>query len=114
MTRIHKKTFLTIIFVLLAASAALAQDKAAKIDEMMKAYFDFGQFHGSALVAENGKVVYKKGFGMANYEWDIPVKPDTKFRLGSITKQFTAALILQLHEEGKIDLNGKLSDYLPR
>lgn len=108
-----RRTAFLLITISIAASAALAQDKAAKIDEMMKAYFDFGQFHGSALVAENGKVIYKKGFGKANYEWDIPVEPNTKFRLGSITKQFTAALILQLREEGKIDLNGKLSDYLP-
>lgn len=108
-----RRTAFLLLTISIAASAALAQDKAAKIDEMMKAYFEFGQFHGSVLVAENGKVIYKKGFGKANYEWDIPIEPNTKFRLGSITKQFTAALILQLQEEGKIDLQGKLSDYLP-
>jgi CubicO group peptidase (beta-lactamase class C family) len=95
------------------AVPALAQDKAKQLDEMLQQYFEHGQFHGSALVAENGKVVFKKGYGMADYEWDIPIKPDTKFRLGSITKQFTATLILQLVEQGKIDLQGKLSDYLP-
>jgi CubicO group peptidase (beta-lactamase class C family) len=46
-------------------------------------------------------------------EWNIPVEPDTKFRLGSITKQFTAALVLQLVHEGKIKLDGKVTDYLP-
>ena len=113
MKRLLNRTALLLLTVSIAASAALSQDKAAKIDEMMKAYFEFGQFHGSALVAENGKVIYKKGFGQANYEWDIPIEPNTKFRLGSITKQFTATLILQLREQGKIDLQGKLSDYLP-
>jgi CubicO group peptidase (beta-lactamase class C family) len=65
------------------------------------------------LVADNGKVLYQKGFGLANMEWNIPNSPDTKFRLGSITKQFTATLILQLVEQGKIKLDGKLTDYLP-
>jgi CubicO group peptidase (beta-lactamase class C family) len=92
---------------------AYAQDKVSKIDELVKTYYDCNQFTGSVLVAEGGKVIYKKGFGLANREWNIPNAPDTKFRLGSITKQFTSMLILQLAEQGKIDLEGKLSDYLP-
>ena len=99
---------------LLAAHAhVLAQDKAAKIDELMKAYNSYRQFNGAVLVAENGKVIFKKGYGLANMEWNIPVEPDTKFRLGSITKQFTSMLVLQLVQEGKIKLEGKLTDYLP-
>ena len=104
-------------FVLLAVLAlqtsAFAQNKAAKIEEILSLYQKYGQFNGSALVADNGKVIYQKGFGLANMEWDIPNAPDTKFRLGSITKQFTATLILQLVEQGKIELDGKLIDYLP-
>ena len=98
-------------------SAALgqntAQDKAAKIDEVMTAANKYRLFNGSVLVAENGKVIYKKGLGLAKMEWNIPNTPDTRFRLGSITKQFTAALILQLVEQGKVKLDGKVSDYLP-
>ncbi|QQS40327.1 MAG: serine hydrolase [Acidobacteriota bacterium] len=112
-----KRSYFRPVFLLLVIAAtavtAAAQDKAKQLDEMVQAYFNVGQFHGSALVAENGKVIFKKGYGMADYEWDIPIKPDTKFRLGSITKQFTATLILQLREEGKIDLDKKLADYLP-
>ncbi len=70
-------------------------------------------FNGSVLVADQGKVIYKKGFGLANMEWEIPNTPDTKFRLASITKQFTATAVLQLAAQGKIKLDGKLSDYLP-
>jgi CubicO group peptidase (beta-lactamase class C family) len=88
-------------------------DKAAKIDEVVRAAHGLRQFNGAVLVAENGQVVFRKGYGMANMEWNIPVEADTKFRLGSITKQFTSALILQLVEQGKIKLDGKLSDYLP-
>ncbi|HTG17363.1 MAG TPA: serine hydrolase [Blastocatellia bacterium] len=99
---------------LLAAHASVpAQDKAAKIDELMKVYNSYRQFNGTVLVAENGKVIFKKGYGLANMEWNIPVEPDTKFRLGSITKQFTSMLVLELVQEGKIKLEGKLTDYLP-
>ena len=105
--------FVAGLLLMAAQSMALAQDKAAKIDELMKTYHGYRQFNGSVLVAENGKVVIKKGYGMANMEWNIPVEPDTKFRLGSITKQFTSMLILQLVQEGKIKIEGKLTDYLP-
>jgi CubicO group peptidase (beta-lactamase class C family) len=93
--------------------AALAQDHAAKIQEVLTLAHKYRQFNGSALVAENGKVIYKGGFGLANMEWNIPNTPDTKFRLGSITKQFTATLTMQLVEQGKIKLDAKISDYLP-
>ncbi len=105
--------FVITVLALGAATEAVAQDKAAKIDELMKAYHSYRQFNGAVLVAENGKVMLKKGYGLANMEWNIPVEPDTKFRLGSITKQFTSMLILQLVQEGKIKLEGKLTDYLP-
>ena len=103
------------VAIILFASqhAVLAQDKAAKIQEVLALAHKYRQFNGTALVAENGKVIYKQGFGLANMEWNIPNTPDTRFRLGSITKQFTAALTLQLVEQGKIKLDGKVSDYLP-
>lgn len=108
-----KLIILTVIIFLGAQGIASAQDKAAKIDELMKVYHDSGYFNGSVLVAENGKVIYKKGFGFANMEWNVPNTPDTKFRIASIVKQFTATLILQLVEQGKIKLDGKITDYLP-
>ncbi len=89
------------------------QSHAAKIQEVLTLANKYRIFNGSALVAENGKVTYKGAFGMANMEWGIPNAPDTKFRLGSITKQFTAVLVLQFVEQGKIKLDGKVSEYLP-
>ncbi len=89
------------------------QTKAAKIDAVISAAQKYRLFNGSALVAENGKVIYRRGHGFANMEWNIPNTPETRFRLGSITKQFTATLIMQLVEQGKIKLDGKISDYLP-
>ncbi len=111
-----KKTtrLLTLVIVaLISATNAFAQESVQKIDSLMKQYYDYGQFNGSVLVADKGKIIYEKGFGMANMEWSIPNQPDTKFRIGSVTKQFTATLVLQLVEEGKIKLDAKLSDYLP-
>ena len=107
---------LSLCAVLVLCCTAPAQnnaDKAAKIDELMSAYNKKGQFNGSVLVAEKGEVVIKKGYGMADREWDIPNAPDTKFRLGSITKQFTSMLVMQLVAEGRLKLDGKLADYLP-
>jgi len=106
------------IILLISQFAVLGQDgtnsgHAAKIQEVLSLANKYRLFNGTALVAENGKVIYKQGVGLANMEWGIPNTPDTKFRLGSITKQFTATLTLQLVEQGKIKLDGKLSDYLP-
>jgi len=102
-----------ICFLVVSQSVTFAQEKAAKIDEVIRLANSYGQFNGAVLVADNGKVIYRKGVGYANMEWNIPNEADTKFRLGSITKQFTAMLILQMVEQDKIKLDGKLSDYLP-
>ncbi|MGI9108312.1 MAG: serine hydrolase [Pyrinomonadaceae bacterium] len=105
-----------VVFVALAVlqPAAFAQgDKAARIDEYLTRAHNYKQFNGAALVAENGKVIYKKGVGLANMEWNVPNEAGTKFRIGSITKQFTSMLIMQMVEQGKLKLDGKLSEYLP-
>ncbi len=109
-----KTTRLIALFIVtfVAATNAFTQQTSQKIDELMKQYYDYGQFNGSVLVAEKGKVIYEKGFGMANMEWAIANRPDTKFRIGSVTKQFTAALVLLLVEDGKIKLDAKITDYL--
>ena len=113
MTKTSIKSVIYVAIILLASQVALAQDHAAKVQEVLTLASKYRQFNGSALVAENGKVIYKGGFGLANMEWNILNTPDTKFRLGSITKQFTSMLTLELVEQGKIKLDGKISDYLP-
>lgn len=108
-----KKVLLIIFIQVTTLSIVFGQSKAEKIDELMNLHHKFEQFNGAVLVAENGVVIYKKGLGMANMEWDIPNQPNTKFRLGSLTKQFTSMLILQLVEQGKLSLDGKIAEYLP-
>ena len=90
-----------------------ATGHAAKIDQVVEAFHEAGQLNGSVLVAENGEVIYERGVGWANVAWEIPNTPDTKHRIGSVTKQFTSALVLQLVEEGKIDLQAPIRTYLP-
>jgi len=107
------RLWLCVAIIFVSQQIVFAQDHAAKIQELLSLAHKYRQFNGSVLVAENGKVVYKGAYGLANMEWDIPNTPDTKFRLGSITKQFTATVIMQLVEQGKIKLDAKLSDYLP-
>jgi CubicO group peptidase (beta-lactamase class C family) len=104
---------IAVCFLVLSAINVSAQDKAKQIEQLLNKYNEYGQFNGSALVSENGKIIFKKGFGQANMEWNIPNQPDTKFRLGSISKQFTAFLIVKLAEEGKLKLDVPITTYLP-
>jgi CubicO group peptidase (beta-lactamase class C family) len=108
-TRILAITILVFIF----SCNILAQAKIEDIDALIKKFEVNEHFNGVVLVAQNGNAIFKKAYGFANREWDIPNTVDTKFRIGSMTKQFTSFLIMQLVELGKIELTGKLCDYLP-
>lgn len=105
---------LAILFIcLIIAKLIFAQDKEAKLSEIMKAYHNYNMFDGAVLVAENGKVIYKDAFGLANREWNIPNKTDTKFMIGSVSKPLTATLMLIQVQKGLIDLDKTIEDYLP-
>ncbi len=67
----------------------------------------------AVLVAQNGRVLFEKGYGLADIAHGVAFTPETKSRIGSITKQFTASAILKLQEEGKLSVNDKLSKYFP-
>jgi CubicO group peptidase (beta-lactamase class C family) len=94
------------------ASSCLAQD-AARMDQIVQSYVTSEHFTGTVLVARGAQVVFSKGYGSANLEWNIPNSPNTKFRLGSVTKQFTAASILLLEERGKLSVSDPVKKYLP-
>lgn len=96
------------------AYAAQEPDQlAAQIDEYLAAYHDNAQFSGSALVAEDGELVYRGAFGLANADWQLANRVDTKFKLASVSKQFTAMLVLLLVEDGKLELAAPIARYLP-
>jgi len=107
------KTRLRLLFVfLLLSTSAFAATKKGQIETLLSKYNAMRQFNGSVLVANRDGVLLKKGYGLANFEWQIPNAPDTKFRLGSITKQFTSMAVMQLVAEGKITLDDKMTQYL--
>ena len=103
-----------IAFLLLLPFFAAAQTGIpAKLQQYMRAQAAVKGFSGSVLVMQHNKALLSAGFGYANYEWKIPNTAETKFRIGSVTKQFTAACILQLEEEGKLSTSDLLSKYIP-
>lgn len=100
--------FLKIFGLILGASLCFGQ-----MDQKVDSYLRAQDFQGSVLIAKGGKVVFSKGYGMANVEHAIPNRPNTVFRLGSITKQFTAVAILQLQQQGKLSVRDPISKYIP-
>ena len=106
------KTILVLLLVSLPTCIASADDVAARIGEYMDAAAKIERFNGSVLLAKDGKVVFAKGYGLANAEHDVPNTPETRFRLGSITKQFTATAILLLRDQGKLTLDDPISKHL--
>lgn len=101
-----------IAILLLLASTCLAQDNVSRMEQVVQSYVDSKQFMGATLVARDGKVLLSKGYGFANLEWGVANSPATKFRLGSITKQFTATCILLLEERGKLKVDDPVKKYM--
>lgn len=100
--------------VSLSASASNTSAVAAAIDKAAQAAIQAGESPGlQVAVFKNGAPVLVKGYGSANLELNVPVTNDSVFRIGSVTKQFTAAALLKLQEEGKLSLSDKLSKYYP-
>jgi CubicO group peptidase (beta-lactamase class C family) len=95
-----------------SAAAPTNEQITAKIDEYMNAAVKVEGFSGSILVARDGKPIVNKGYGMANIELNVPNTPDTVFRIGSVTKQFTAMAIMMLAERGKLNVNDPACKYL--
>jgi CubicO group peptidase (beta-lactamase class C family) len=95
------------------AIAASPADYARGADGVIKAYVGPDVFSGAVLVAKDGKPVFRRAYGLADREWNVANTPETRFRLGSITKQFTATAILQLAEQGKLSVDDPISKYYP-
>ncbi len=94
------------------AGVCLAQDNTSRMEQVVQSYVSNKQFMGSVLIARDNTVLLDKGYGFANLEWGIPNSPSTKFRLGSLTKQFTAACILLLGERGKLKVDDPVKKYM--
>jgi CubicO group peptidase (beta-lactamase class C family) len=95
------------------AASAPATDIPTRMQQIVDSFVDAKQFMGTVLVARDGHILLDKGYGDADLEWQIPNSPTTKFRIGSMTKQFTAASIMLLEERGKLNVNDPVKKYMP-
>lgn len=97
----------------LPPAAAAQTPKAQEIDNYIKPFADANQFSGVVLAAQDGRVIYKKAFGLANADFRIPNRPDTRFGIASITKPVTGVILNRLIEEKKIAPEDRLSKFIP-
>jgi D-alanyl-D-alanine carboxypeptidase len=95
------------------AVASGAQTIGQRLDSSARSQAENGRFSGVVLVARNGTPIIRKAYGLANIELQVPNQVDTKFRIGSVTKQFTAAAIMLLQERGRLTTSDPLCKHLP-
>ena len=106
--------------LLLAATALLlvvtsfCQDIASQLDALVTAYTNNHKFNGSALVAKNGTILLNKGYGIRDAATGTANNEESVYQIGSVTKQFTTAIILKLQAENKLSVQDKVSKYFPQ
>jgi CubicO group peptidase (beta-lactamase class C family) len=106
-----KNLLFPLVIVLLLRPLVWSQEK--DIDVLVTPYVTTNNFSGSILIAQNGNVLFSKGYGPMNRSYHLPNTSKTKFYLASVSMIFTSAAIMKLVEEGKVSLNDSLSKYLP-
>jgi CubicO group peptidase (beta-lactamase class C family) len=115
MKRLRNRTFwipISAITLAILAHSSRAQAPADRLQRVVQPYVDAQVFMGSVLVAKEGKIIFSKGYGMADLEWNVPNSPNTRFNIASMTKQFTAASILLLEDRGKLNTDDLVKKYL--
>lgn len=112
-TRLCLSVLLSVSFNLTLARGQSRGQLNAEFDRIISSEFKAQEPGGVVLVARKGEVIYKKAFGMANVELDVPMREEMVFNIASITKQFTAVAVLQLIEQGKLSLRDEITKYLP-
>ena len=100
-------------FEIAAAQSVSDAPLRKRLEKIASSYTDGNVFMGSVLVVRGDEILLNKGYGKAKLEKNIPNDPDTKFRIGSLTKQFTAALVLLLQQDGKLRIEDPVRKYLP-
>ena len=104
--------FTAIVTGVAAQNAASTDDIRQKVDEYMNARLAVKGAGGAVLLVKDGQLIVNKGFGLADVAVSTPISAATKFRIGSVTKQFTAAAILLLHEDGKLNVDSPFCTYM--
>ena len=102
-----------VLLFAISSQATLMQAQAQTLETTIRDYAREHNFNGTILIQRKNGQIYHQSSGVADRAFNIPVKNDTKFKIASITKAFTAVLILQLYEQGKLDLHATIKAYLP-
>ena len=112
----YLRTWTLVLIISFLSNGLFAQSEKEleqKYDELLSELFSTDENGGTALVSKKGEIIYHKAFGMANVELNVPMKVNHIFRIGSVTKQFTAVAILQLMEAGKLSLEDEITKFIP-
>ncbi|HEU5054381.1 MAG TPA: serine hydrolase [Hanamia sp.] len=107
------KRIIVFMIAVLLVFPSFGQKEAASIDTLLNTYYRLGKFNGTALIAKDGEVLLNKGYGYRDAEKKLPNDSHSIYQLGSVTKQFTSAVILKLQSENKLSVNDKLSKFFP-
>ena len=110
----HKNlSFLTTLFLILTINFSAQTKEIKQIDSLMKHANSIGIFNGNILVSKNNKIIYNASFGFADASKNNKLTQESRFHLGSITKEFSAVALLQLKEKGKLKLSDPVSKFIP-
>jgi CubicO group peptidase (beta-lactamase class C family) len=104
---------ITLTMLVGAASPAAEESPSQKAAALLDGLIETNAPGLAVLVAQNGKILFEKGCGLADRQHRVAVTPQTSFCIGSVTKQFTASAILKLQEQGKLGVDDNLSKYIP-
>jgi CubicO group peptidase (beta-lactamase class C family) len=112
---LYLKYLLVVITVLSlnSQSRSYAQNLESNIDSLLQKKYPPNAPGSTFLIAQNGNIIYKKAFGLANLELNVPMETDNVFEIGSMTKQFTAISILMLMEKGELNLDDEITKFIP-
>ena len=113
MKKIYYNIILTIVFLLQLNTTINSQSFTAIIDSLLAEKYQHDSPGAVFLVSKKGEVIYRRAFGQANIELNIPMKPENVFQIGSMTKQFTAIAVMMLVEQGKLKLDDDITEYIP-
>lgn len=108
----HRRHGILLVLVFLVSFQSYGQSKSKLLNKLFDSLSQAHEFNGAVLVADSGKIVFEKSYGYADFERKIPMTVDTRFEIASVSKQFTALAIMQLHSQGMLDYDDKVTKYL--
>src|ERR1700761_5691024 len=100
-------------FAMVLAQPALSENRVDRLEKAITGYAQAQEFSGTILVEEKGQRLYERSFGFADRAFEVPADDGTRYRIASITKLFTSVLVMQLVDEGKLDLASPIRTWLP-